>query len=335
MKDAVEDLKPCQVCGSSNWWFDGQQWHCWTCVTCLQEDSTRADIGPEPNNDDLSFKGSTGVLFPEPPDGGLLRQLKRPALLFERFGVFQLSSFQEFIGKLDNERLHQLNAELDWLGEKGLVQSLQYEGPEDFFKVAANNYPNIQDGDMLKYCCSMTEKQFIATRLSSLTKRPIRLMSYWPSYLRNSQVMQPVKHDILRIVLEKFPLPSEDTSWESILEFRSTSENKQRALDLRHWMTNIARQNLSPSEIEDELEWLMSQYDRHMKLHRMKAQQGALEIIVTGTAEAIENVIKLKFGAFAKSLFAVKRTALELAEAELTAPGREIAYIVKGREQFR
>src|ERR1019366_7493962 len=42
--EAGVDLKPCPVCGSRMWWFDGQEWQCWTCQPCptlLRLNSTR------------------------------------------------------------------------------------------------------------------------------------------------------------------------------------------------------------------------------------------------------------------------------------------------------
>ncbi|SPF53317.1 hypothetical protein SBA4_5570010 [Candidatus Sulfopaludibacter sp. SbA4] len=61
---------------------------------------------------------------------------------------------------------------------------------------------------------------------------------------------------------------------------------------------------------------------------------GALETVVTATAEALESIAKLRFGAIAKSLFSLKHRTVQLLEAGRQAPGRELAYIVRARDSF-
>ena len=40
---AVEDLTPCPACGSRKWWYDGQEWQCWTCAPCPDGNPITAD----------------------------------------------------------------------------------------------------------------------------------------------------------------------------------------------------------------------------------------------------------------------------------------------------
>ena len=71
-----------------------------------------------------------------------------------------------------------------------------------------------------------------------------------------------------------------------------------------------------------------------MKLHRMKTNVGALETIVTTSAEVLGDLVSFKWGKAAQALFSLKRRQLALLEGELTAPGNEVAYIVKAKETF-
>jgi len=66
----------------------------------------------------------------------------------------------------------------------------------------------------------------------------------------------------------------------------------------------------------------------------LKSQVGAVETIVVGTAEILEDVVRLKWGEIAKRLYSFKHRRIELLEGEMTAPGSEVAYIVKARNQF-
>lgn len=99
-------------------------------------------------------------------------------------------------------------------------------------------------------------------------------------------------------------------------------------------MGEVARTDRSVGEIEDSLECAMENYKRHLKLHRMKTDMGRLERFVVWTAEAAENLVTLKFSEAAKRMFSFRREEIALLEAEATAPGREVAYIVKANERL-
>jgi hypothetical protein len=48
---------------------------------------------------------------------------------------------------------------------------------------------------------------------------------------------------------------------------------------------------------------------------------------VVGSAALLENVLKLKLGEIAEGLFRLEEEHIKLAQVELSAPGRELAYI--------
>ena len=138
----------------------------------------------------------------------------------------------------------------------------------------------------------------------------------------------------MNIVFEAFPEPDENTSWEQIAEFRSDPDTASQVLALKRWMSKVARQSASATEIHQEIDWLIHEYQAHMRLCRMKITTGALETIVTAAGEALENIAKLRFGALAKSVFSLKRRRIEMLDAERQAPGRELAYIIRARSVF-
>ncbi len=142
------------------------------------------------------------------------------------------------------------------------------------------------------------------------------------------------KNDVVVIALDSLPVPDESTPWEQIIEYRSDPGSQSKFLALRHWMSEVARAELTPAEVEEKLEYLIDQYRRHMRLHRMKTNVGTLETIVTTGAEFLGNLVSFKWGKAAEALFSLKRRQVALLEGELTAPGNEVAYIVKAREAF-
>lgn len=142
------------------------------------------------------------------------------------------------------------------------------------------------------------------------------------------------KTNVIQIVLNELPMPDDSASWEHIIEFRSDPDSTHKFLDLRNWMNDVARGELPPIEIEQKLEYLMSQYQRHIALHKMKTNTGTLETVVVSTAELLEDLVKFKWGKIAKGLFSLKHRRIALMEGELTSPGSEVAYVIKARETF-
>lgn len=141
--------------------------------------------------------------------------------------------------------------------------------------------------------------------------------------------------EILHILLKSMPVPDYATPWEQIIEFRNDADSMAKFLDLRNWMNETAQAKLTPVEIEEKLEYLMSQYQRHMQLHKMKTNPGTLETILVSSAEILENLIQFKFSKLAKALFTIRHRKISLIEGELTSPGSEMAYMIKTRERFQ
>ncbi len=115
----------------------------------------------------------------------------------------------------------------------------------------------------------------------------------------------------------------------------SDDDNKGRMAALRKWVNNTTKSGLSASEIKDEIDDLLYKYRKSLEIHRIKYHQGFLQTIVVGTAELIENALKLKFSNIAKGLFKINEGKADLMDVELNAPGNELAYIYKAQEKFQ
>jgi hypothetical protein len=135
------------------------------------------------------------------------------------------------------------------------------------------------------------------------------------------------KNAVVSVVLNELPVPSADTAWEKIRDIRNDNEMRERYYQLKRWMGRVARSDASASEIVDEIKGMLSDYRQHMKVHRLNAQVGTLKAIIIGTAEIIENLASLRFSKIADRLFSIGQQRMDLLKAELSAPGREVAYI--------
>lgn len=145
---------------------------------------------------------------------------------------------------------------------------------------------------------------------------------------------QAAKSDVIDVVIKALPMPDDTVSWEQIIEYHSDPDSQSKFFALRNWMSEVARSELAPPEVEEKLEYLLDQYQRHMKLHRMKTNVGTLETVVTTGAEVLGDLVSFKWGKAAEALFSLRRRKVTLIEGELRAPGNEVAYIVKAREAF-
>lgn len=143
------------------------------------------------------------------------------------------------------------------------------------------------------------------------------------------------RSDVLTIAFKAIPFPAIDTPLESILDFRSDPEVRTDFLALHRWATEVARLSKSPAEIREEIDYLIAQYTRHMKIHRIEQGQGIFETVITVAAEALEDLVKIKWHDAAKLLFSFQKWRASLLKAEDAAPGRELAYLVKVSESAR
>jgi len=140
---------------------------------------------------------------------------------------------------------------------------------------------------------------------------------------------------VFRVTLGEFPMPSDGVAWESIIEFKTTRESQRYMSLLRQWINKTVSKHCPQHEIRDEIRELQFQYEEALHLHKVKSTTGALEVLVTVAAEVAEDLVKFKFGDAAKAVFNIKREHVKLVEAEMGAPGREVAYIVRARKQFQ
>jgi hypothetical protein len=286
---------------------------------------------------------------------------KREALMFNRIAVPDCRRLLKMLKWAKHPQQDLIN-ELEWLIESGIifipedtridesllkneVFRLFYELEQEYhrkvhqFREKRRNkgFPQIIDNDLQEVYLNEMSMSFCRVNRISLQLREFGSLDAYPLLPSIDHIIQSPtarKSCVVQIVIQALPLPDNSTSWEQIIEFRSDPNSKHKFLDLRNWMNEVARGALEPIEVEQKLEHLMSQYQRHMALHRMKTTAGILETVVVSTAEFLEDFVKFKWGKIAKGLFALKHRRIALMEGELTSPGSEVAYIIKSREQF-
>lgn len=139
---------------------------------------------------------------------------------------------------------------------------------------------------------------------------------------------------VIEITLNSFPTPSDTVAWENILDFKKDGKAKEQFARLKVWINEMATKEKTHLQLDDELQSLISSYERELKIREMKVDRSALSVVVTVSADIIQKLATLKFGDAAKALFSFKSYKLDMLEEEKKVPGREIAYISAARTKF-
>lgn len=137
------------------------------------------------------------------------------------------------------------------------------------------------------------------------------------------------KQQVYNLILNNIPLPNSKNSFEDILNFKQDKDAQISALALRNWITDISYSTYNIYEIEDKFKHLLNQYDKSIKLHKLKTENSIIETIVVGGSDILENLVKLQFSNVAQKFFKHKNDHIELMELEMKTVGNELSFISK------
>jgi hypothetical protein len=135
-------------------------------------------------------------------------------------------------------------------------------------------------------------------------------------------------------VIAHLPVPGEDIPLDAILNFRADPEVIRRRRTLIDWQNDMEREGLTPQHLADKLAHLLDDYTTYMKHQSKRFEMGVSETILKVSAEVLEGLFHLKPSKAVEAMFSFKKRKLDLMEAELKAPGREVAYIADAHERF-
>ena len=141
------------------------------------------------------------------------------------------------------------------------------------------------------------------------------------------------KESVLKFILNRLPEPDNTISLDQLLEFRKDPNTLKKYYALVNWVNQVAKKDFNTHEIQDEYNYLYHEYTEQFKIHKIKSNQGILEIFVTATIDVLSG--QLSVGGVSTSLFSLWKHNLNLLEAESNFPGKEIAYIHKTEKKFK
>jgi hypothetical protein len=141
-----------------------------------------------------------------------------------------------------------------------------------------------------------------------------------------------VSTNALRGVVENFPVPNDKVPFQDILQLRNDRELMSKRAPLRNWCRKLVGR--SESAVRDELTAQLADYEAYMRIQKIKFKTSVLEMVVTAPSGVLEDVLKLRFEKLMGRIFKVGQQRVALAEAELKAPSRELAFIVESRDSL-
>jgi len=204
--------------------------------------------------------------------------------------------------------------------------------PKKFPKKPMNN---ISPKVITQYQESVNQSEEAATRVSSVFLNTFSKDETIPLLQRDIITNNSNQAKILEVILSKMPIPDEKVPWQKIIEYRADTDTNAKFNALRVWMQDISRQNYSKKEISDRIDHLLHEYEQHLNFHKLKYTHGTFRVFVTTLSEIIENLVTLKFSKVTETIFSLSEKKLDLFEAEMQAPGREVAYISKAKNTFQ
>jgi hypothetical protein len=263
--------------------------------------------------------------------------LKQQALLFDKFYVYGLDSI-DYLEIPENHKADAL-----FLREKGILNEL----PQDVWNAVCDDahksslYPilvkQLSTGGTLDLEIDHDYwSRFAATalcRMRSIEATPICYFDFPPEFQpHQANISEHRTESTLRLALNSLPLPSNDSPWEDVLNFKKDMRDKQ--WDLHRFLRDLSTKTQSEVEIKDDIEWTLNEYRKAMHLHKLKFAQSAIEVYLIAPLEILLNLITLKWSQIATAVLSPGKREIEMLEAESKLPGRECGYIFHAQERF-
>jgi hypothetical protein len=308
---------------------------------------------------DIGLRTLLKQALPHVPMRDLSAELKRQALFFDQISIYNADFYFEQIRKgplyhNHSSWLNEFELEIQWLLDRGVVIDLEKTYAERL-KISSSEMLNAKTkhvNDSFDLIIGYLKNPDIGTNklVENLVESDaIRLREYVLNFAdsKELQVLSALglkdylydipnsrRQEVVEVIVSNLPVPSATTPWEKIIDYRDDSENQKILRSLRRWISKLTSSDLPTSEIEEELDVLIDEYQSHMRLHKLKVDTEILQTLVKVPFELIEDLLKLRFSKIPEPFFALHKRKISLMETELQAPGREISYVLKARDAF-
>lgn len=287
-------------------------------VTCELIESADGDFGSNPYSATLRYLAERGFIL-TPAD-------------------FGYASADQFLKSNVVGLVASLNKELLRIGNPGIEGDEDYLiGQPDIGQLAAHDGWHPRSLFRSKHSMSIDEQKRMYESLLLRRNMAMLRQAGLPDVAVVGRLYQE-HHDtdstspVWKVIFKEMPQLDTRASWNDLLDFRKEEKTQHLARSVRRWARKIVAEQWTAVELEDEVRELLYEYENHLRIARMSANKGVLELLITGTADLAENIVKLRFGKIGALASALRERRVKLSEEEATAPGRELALLAELRK---
>ncbi len=139
----------------------------------------------------------------------------------------------------------------------------------------------------------------------------------------------------LSIVMNHFPTPTENVSWEQVIELCRENELTEKRRRLFSWQHKKFGQDFDALSFSDEIAENLYEYERYMRKHRFDIKGTRVECILRFSSEIIDDLLNKKISNAVEKTMSLFSRRLRLIVSDENAPGREVAYIADLNERVK
>jgi hypothetical protein len=136
-------------------------------------------------------------------------------------------------------------------------------------------------------------------------------------------------HDVLSVVVKRFPAPAPDVPLEDLLAFKRDPETQYKFSNFWQWVRKMAEGKGDIVHIDEELDSLITEYSQQLSQLSKEKGHERLELLLTLPGDIIEDALKIRWGNIGRRLVQLRKAAIAAHAAEMKVPGNEIAYVTE------
>jgi hypothetical protein len=143
------------------------------------------------------------------------------------------------------------------------------------------------------------------------------------------------KQKAYSIVHKLVPLPSDNTPWKKIIEFRNDDDSRLKLLALKNWMNELP-ENIKANELKDKIDYLSQQFAANLRKHKINSRLMTYKTIVKTVPEALTELIRLRFDKAIDAFFCLAEQQVNFTKfnERENLKGNELAYINSVNAKF-
>lgn len=150
------------------------------------------------------------------------------------------------------------------------------------------------------------------------------------------EVKDSAKSKAYAIINKLIPLPTNDTPWEKILDFKSDNESMLKLLALRNWINDLP-ENIKANELEEKIRYLLIQYTESLNRHNLQTQLSTFKTVVNAVPTAISEILRFRLDKALDAFFNIAEQQVNFNKYKDRSDlnGKELAYILHTEQVFK